>query len=85
MLITLMLIGQVAYMSQAPLFLKSQKLYEYGYLALDLLFILLIVLGSMGKVAISDSTLIIIGILLYLPIFIKILKQTNNRRSSSNR
>lgn len=85
MLITLMIIGQVAYMSQAPLFLKSQKRYEYGYLALDLLFILLVVLGSTGKIAITDGTLTLIGFFLYLPIFIKILKKTNNRHSTSTK
>ncbi len=83
MLITLMIIGQTAYISQAPMFLKSQKLYEYGYLALNLLFILLVVLGSTGKVALSDSTLMFIGILVYLPVFIRILKKTNQRHSSS--
>lgn len=85
MLITLMIIGQIAYMSQTPLFLKSQKLYEYLYLALDLLFILLVVLASNGKIAIPDGTLALIGLLFYLPVFIRILKKTNNRRPFSTK
>lgn len=85
MLITLMIIGQIAYMSQTPLFSKSQKLYEYLYLALDLLFILLVVLASNGKIAIPDGTLALIGLLFYLPVFIRILKKTNNRRPFSTK
>ena len=85
MLITLMIIGQAAYMSQTPLFSKSQKLYEYGYLALDLLFILLVVLASNGKLDITDGTLALIGLLLYLPVFIKVMKKTTSRRPSSTK
>ncbi|MEJ8303359.1 hypothetical protein [Saccharibacillus sacchari] len=83
MLTMLMTIGAVAYMSQVPFFPKHQKAYEYGYLALHLTFIWLIVSAYTGKITITENTLFLLGILLYLPVFIRIFKKAGKRRSSS--
>ncbi|WP_037290799.1 hypothetical protein [Saccharibacillus sacchari] len=83
MVTMLMTIGAVAYMSQVPFFPKDQKIKEYGYLALHLAFIWLIVSAYTGKLMIADSTLLVLGILLYLPVFTRIFKKIDKRRQTS--
>lgn len=82
MVLIIMLLGQAGYIYLAPLFPKNLKMYEYTYLAINLSFILLIVLIYTNKIAITESILTLIALLVYSPIFIKILKRSGKKRNS---